>query len=79
LPIVFYLALGKELFYRVPEINTRQTTWHSAKNRIPVVRGPEPWCLPRGICDSGGRPHAAVDVKASRLFQFWLLMTTHYN
>jgi hypothetical protein len=32
------LALGKELLCRVPEKNTRQTTWHSAKNRIPVVR-----------------------------------------
>jgi hypothetical protein len=37
LPRVFCVALGKELFCRVPEKNTRQSIWYSAKSEIPVV------------------------------------------
>jgi hypothetical protein len=34
---VFCVALGKKLFCRVPEKNTRQRTWHSTKSQIPIV------------------------------------------
>ena len=34
---IFCLALGKELLYRISEKKTWQTTWHSAKSRIPIV------------------------------------------
>jgi hypothetical protein len=37
LPRVFCVALGKELLCRVPEKNTRQSIWYSAKREIPVV------------------------------------------
>jgi hypothetical protein len=33
------VTLGKELLCRVPEKNTRQRIWHSAKSQIPVVTG----------------------------------------
>jgi hypothetical protein len=33
------VALGKKLLCRVPEKNTRQRIWQSAKSQIPVVSG----------------------------------------
>jgi hypothetical protein len=37
LPRVFCVALGKELFCRVPKKNIRQRIWHSAKSQILVT------------------------------------------
>jgi hypothetical protein len=34
---VFCVALGKELLCRVPEKNTRQNIWYTAKSQIPIV------------------------------------------
>jgi hypothetical protein len=37
LPRVFYVALVKELLCQVPEKNTQQSIWYSAKSQIMVV------------------------------------------